>query len=329
MKVLVLGGGNFIGRVLLEKLTEKDDHQITLFNRGKTNAELFPEIPRIIGDRETDDIQKIYDQDWDCVIDISAYHPNSLEKMLEGMEGKVGRYIFVSTGSVYDLSAHNGELFDENYKMKGCTQEQRDDPNIFPAYGEKKAECERIISGSPIDSIIFRPSIVYGRYDPYDRHYYWIYRVNHLKEILLPGKGNELSNYTYVEDLAEMMIRGIDMEEHQGVYNAVSHEPTSLLDHISTMPGLYGFKTVNVDESWLEEQDITPGKDISLWFRGNMLMFDTQRVFADFGDLFMDFEESLSKTTEFYEDQGWPIPKFGISTEREAELIKKWRKAKA
>ena len=74
--VLILGGTLFIGRCLVEKLVAEEDLEITLFNRGKTNPDLFPETQKIIGDRETSDIDQILERDWDFIIDISCYNPN-------------------------------------------------------------------------------------------------------------------------------------------------------------------------------------------------------------------------------------------------------------
>ena len=77
-KLLILGGTNFIGRYLTERLLESSNYKITLFNRGCTNSHLFPEVKRIFGDRHTKDIRLLGNEKWDVVIDISCYFPNSL-----------------------------------------------------------------------------------------------------------------------------------------------------------------------------------------------------------------------------------------------------------
>ncbi|MEY4926199.1 MAG: hypothetical protein RI894_635 [Bacteroidota bacterium] len=59
-KILILGGTHFIGRNLIEKLLETNIYDITLFNRQKTSPDLFPDLKKIKGDRETDDINKVW-----------------------------------------------------------------------------------------------------------------------------------------------------------------------------------------------------------------------------------------------------------------------------
>jgi 2'-hydroxyisoflavone reductase len=89
-KLLILGGTRQVGRRLIEVIMEKfpNDFQITLFNRGKTNPHLFPNIRRIVGDRKTNDIEQIFDESWDIVLDCTAYEPFSVEKTLNGLKGK-------------------------------------------------------------------------------------------------------------------------------------------------------------------------------------------------------------------------------------------------
>ena len=142
--VLILGGTNFIGRVLVEKLLQRNDYAITLFNRGKRNAGLFDSVPQIHGDRETDDYLKIAEQHWDYIIDCSGYYPLSFDKLLHSLEGKVGRYIFVSTISVFDIDNIICRQVDESEPILPCNDAQK--TSALPdAYGEKKAEMERIL----------------------------------------------------------------------------------------------------------------------------------------------------------------------------------------
>ena len=79
-KILILGGTSFIGRNLVEQLIQQDQYQLTLFNRGQTNNHLFPNLNFIQGDRNTDDILQIGNQNWDYVIDVSCYFPDSLQQ---------------------------------------------------------------------------------------------------------------------------------------------------------------------------------------------------------------------------------------------------------
>ena len=162
----------FVGRALVEKLRLMPEYELTLFNRGKSNADLFADVNQLHGNRETDDILQVCKQHWDCVIDFSGYYPVTFEKLLNDLKGKVGRYIFISTISVYDLANFADRPISEVDEILGCTEEQKIS-KLPDAYGEKKAEMERILHEQDwLDKIILRPSFIYGKYDWTERFYY-------------------------------------------------------------------------------------------------------------------------------------------------------------
>ena len=76
MKLLIIGGTRFLGRALVRAARERG-HQITLFNRGKSNPGLFPEIEQVTGDRMTD-LSLLHGRQWDAVIDTCGYEPAAL-----------------------------------------------------------------------------------------------------------------------------------------------------------------------------------------------------------------------------------------------------------
>ena len=96
-RILILGGTNFIGRYLVEKLIEMNTYDLTLLNRGQTNSDLFPKLKTIISDRNHEDIKKAINGNWDYVIDVSCYHPNDLKNTLACLNDNLERYIFIST----------------------------------------------------------------------------------------------------------------------------------------------------------------------------------------------------------------------------------------
>ncbi len=323
--ILILGGTQFVGRVLVETLLEQTDYNITLFNRGKTNPDLFPDVERIVGDRLTDDIEQIGQKEWDCVIDISGYYPLPLEKQLQLLEGKVGRYIYISTVSVYDTTYTKDKRITELFPTLPCTKEQKA-MKAHEAYGQLKAECERVILTHPdIDSIILRLSLVYGKYNPFDRVYTWLYRMQHQDRIILPGMCNHKDAYTFVEDLAQIIIKAIDIEKHRTIYNTCTHQPLSLkkiLGNMAVSLGKYiDFEHVSPD--WLN-QNLEGGihQSFPLYLGGNYMNFDNTHLQEDFQLTFHPIIDSFKKTVEFYVKQDWRKPKSGISLEKEQEILK-------
>ena len=99
MRLLVLGGTKFLGRAVVEAALARGD-EVTLFNRGQTGTELFPEVEKLRGDRDGD-LAALEGREWDAVIDPSGYVPRIVRDSAELLRGSVGHYVFVSSGSVY------------------------------------------------------------------------------------------------------------------------------------------------------------------------------------------------------------------------------------
>src|SRR5258708_5139889 len=100
MKLLVLGGTAFLGRHLVEGALGRG-HEVPLFNRGRTNADLFPDVERLAGDRDGG-LEPLRGRRWDTVVDPSGYVPRVVRRSAELLSGS-GLYVFVSSGSVYPL----------------------------------------------------------------------------------------------------------------------------------------------------------------------------------------------------------------------------------
>jgi len=99
MKLLIIGGTKFLGRHLVEAALAAG-HEVTLFNRGKTNPTLFPNLETILGDREQD-IEKLSGRQWDAAIDVTGYVPRIVRLSAQALEKSVKRYVFISSVSVY------------------------------------------------------------------------------------------------------------------------------------------------------------------------------------------------------------------------------------
>ncbi len=99
LRILVLGGTKFLGVHIVE-LALQHGHSVTLFNRGKTNADLFPQLVHLKGDRDAQ-LGALKGKHWDAVIDDSGYVPRHVKLSAELLAPNVQRYIFISTISVY------------------------------------------------------------------------------------------------------------------------------------------------------------------------------------------------------------------------------------
>lgn len=100
MKLLILGGTVFIGRHIVEQALAAG-HEVTLFNRGQSNPELFEDqVEKIVGDGNTD-LEKLAGRKFDACIDPSGYLPGPVEAAGKALKDLVNRYVFISSISVY------------------------------------------------------------------------------------------------------------------------------------------------------------------------------------------------------------------------------------
>ena len=106
MRLLVLGGTFFLGRHLVDSALARG-HEVTLFNRGQTNPELFPEVERLRGDRESD-LSALEGRRWDAAIDVHGRMPRVVRPVAELLAGAVDHFTFVSSISAYDDASSVG-----------------------------------------------------------------------------------------------------------------------------------------------------------------------------------------------------------------------------
>lgn len=322
-KILILGGTNFIGRNLVEKLIELDSYDLCLFNRQKSAAELFPSISKIKGDRESEDIKQIEGTDWDYVIDLSCYYPDALRKVLSTLKS-IDRYIFISTCSVYDNQDKQVQLKNEESEILSCSLEEEKDHS--PAsYGNRKAECERILQNSGFAYTILRPALVFGKYDPTDRLYYWLYQARSQKQLVLPENGERLFSTTYVMDLVESIIRALKSNGASSIYNVVTKPQSSIKEiiEIASADTLEEKSLIHAPAEFLKQEGIKEWMDMPLWINGDHFTYRNDKLKQELGLPFTDFRKAIIDTIQYYNEIDWPEPHFGISEMKKKDLALK------
>src|SRR5579862_1016725 len=99
MKLLVLGGTKFLGRHVVDAGLARGD-EVTIFTRGQTNPDLYPDVEHLVGDRDGK-LDALVGRSWDGVVDTSGYVPRVVRQSAELLRDAVGRYAFVSSVSAY------------------------------------------------------------------------------------------------------------------------------------------------------------------------------------------------------------------------------------
>lgn len=216
---LIIGGTSFVGPAIVEEAQRRGVH-ITLFNRGKTNPGLFPDIEKIHGDRNADvaALTSLFEgKSFDSVIDTSGYFPRQIRNLTAALKGKAKHYVFVSSVSVYkDMSVP----LNEDSPLATLA-----DPTIEKitegSYGGLKVLCEQAAQAAfPGAALVVRPGYIVGPRDPTDRFTSWPLRVRKGGEMLAPGSENDLIQVIDVRDLGNWMV-GMTLARESGVYNAV------------------------------------------------------------------------------------------------------------
>lgn len=326
-KVLILGGTNFIGRRLVEFLIENTTHELTLFNRGKTNAGLFPNCRVILGDRHNGkDLDQLFLEAWDYIIDLSCYFPGSLKIISEKIDRNLSKYIFISTCSVYDQTRFEGIFRNENSPLLKCNETEESDTSL-DTYGKRKAACEKVLNESNLPFVILRPALVYGPYDNTDRLYYWLKAVQSEHEFLLPENGERLFSLTYVDDLVHCIVQSMDSTLKQEVYNCISHPSISIAQIVELSSSLMKLKanSISVDADFLKKENVSQWFDLPLWLNTDKFTFSNQKISEDFDFIPTDIEQCLEETIAFYQLKDFPEPISGMKLKRKKELLQKYR----
>jgi len=231
MRILVLGGTSFIGRKIVED-ARSSGHELTIFSRGKTNPDLFQGvegIERRAGDRTSGDYESLKEGSWDAVVDVSAYVPRHTRQAMDALDARAGRYLFISTGSVYDYT-RAPDFPDEQCPRLAPI---RDTEEITgDTYGPLKVACEDDVTQRYGDrATIVRPGIVAGPHDPTDRFTYWARMAGRGGRVEWPGRPEQPMQVVDSGDLARLVVILLERDQ-PGVYNAVG-EPMPMPELIA------------------------------------------------------------------------------------------------
>ena len=227
MKILFLGGTGFAGPPAVRRAIA-NGHEVTLFNRGKTGPEMFPDLEHVQGDRYTDlsGLQKLVDdgRKFDAVIDTFTYVPKTVTDAMDILLPAMDQYVVISTISVYadrsvigmDEDSPLAEVSDEI--AAGITSHRE----VMAHYGAMKARVEKAAEQRfPGRVCVIRPGLIVGERDTTGRFTYWSVRASEGGTMIGPGDGEDFIQIIDVRDLGDFMIHCIE-QRHMGVYNGIS-----------------------------------------------------------------------------------------------------------
>lgn len=338
LRILVLGGTGFLGPHFVEAALARG-HQLTTFNRGKTNPGRFKDdryaaIEQLQGDRKND-LKSLEGKTWDAVLDTSAYVPSDVERSCGLLKDAVRQYVLISTVSVYarnDLPDmdESGPLIE----LPPGTEEKVTNET----YGGFKAACEKAAQRvMPGKATIVRPGLIVGPGDPTDRFTYWPARVARGGAFIAPESPQAPTQFIDVRDLAEFLLHLIETRKVD-VFNADAESGSLQMgDLIENCVEAAGNDALPVwmDAGFLEAQKIGPWMDLPCWIPatgeyagfGRTNTRKAQRAGLRYRSLQSTVDDTLAWWKEQPEDRRAKL-KAGLSAEREAAALAAW-KAKA
>jgi 2'-hydroxyisoflavone reductase len=336
MKLLILGGTQFVGRHMVERAIARG-HEITLFNRGSKNP--FPTLETIIGDRDPQigdgltGLEKAVNagRTWNAVIDVNGYVPRIVRASGQLLKSVVKQYVFISSVSVYANLSQPGA--DENatlIELEDVTTENLEGLN----YGGLKVICERVIEELfSSRSTVIRPGLVVGPHDHTDRFTYWPVRVARGGEIIAPDVPDAPVQFIDARDLADFTLHASETSTG-GIFHATSPVITiqTMLETCKTVTG----EDANIhylEGKFLLEHNVNPwmGPDsLPLWVgndpgEAGFLQINVNKA-LEAGLKIRSLEQTVRDTLEWAQTRGadheW---KSGLTAARETELLEVYK----
>ncbi|MEE4162042.1 MAG: NAD-dependent epimerase/dehydratase family protein [Woeseiaceae bacterium] len=330
LDILVLGGTGFIGPHMVREALRRG-HSVTLFNRGRTNNEIFPDLETIKGDRGGD-LEGLKGRRWDVVIDNSGYVPRHVENSATLLADVVDHYLFISTVSVY---ASFAEPMDEDSPLGTIEDETIEEVN-GETYGPLKVLCEkRATAAMGEDRItVLRPTYICGPGDHTDRFSYWPVRTSMGGAMLWPGSAEHTTQIIDVRDLAHFTIDCVE-KKTAGVYNTCTPRDSYTFGQFledSVAVTAADIEPVWVDEAFIEQQELFGSLPVWHPMSGeyaHIASASGARARAA-GLRNRPVRETIRDLLHWWEtqpDSRTHTMRAGLSLEREAELIELYRSA--
>jgi 2'-hydroxyisoflavone reductase len=330
LRILILGGTGFIGPHMVESARARG-HTLTLFNRGKTHPELFPDVEKLRGDRNGQ-LDALKGRKWDAVIDTSGYVPRIVKMSADLLAPNVKQYVFISSISVFPEDVKPGA--NESTPVVQLTEPGSED--VRKHYGALKALCEQTVEAAmPGRTTTVRPGLIVGPGDPTDRYTYWPVRIDRGGEALAPGSGDDKVQYIDARDLAPWIVECIERGT-VGVFNAVGPEKPLTMSAMlascrkaSKQPASLTW----VPEKFLDEQKVSAWEDMPVWTgaEAGFSQIDCTKAIKA-GLRFRSSDDTARDTLAWWKtlppDRQSKL-RAGISPEREKEVLAAWKAKKA
>ena len=302
------------------------NHTLTLFNRGQSNPDLFPDVEHLTGDRDGG-LDALDGRSWDAVIDTCGYVPRLVEASARYLAPASRHYTFISTISVYADGLAPGTAED---RPAAPTAGIETEEVTGETYGPLKVLCEEAaMEASDGRALLVRSGLIVGPHDPTDRFSYWPTRIARGGEVLAPGSADQSAQFIDVRDIAQWVVRATE-QGLVGPYNVTGpNTPVSLGQVLDACRSVAASEATFswVGEQFLLDHDVAPFSELPLWVpagEAGILAVDQSKAQAA-GLTTRPLAETIADTMDWLAtrpaDHEW---RAGLPAEREAELLAAW-----
>lgn len=213
MRILVLGGSQFLGRAIAAHACAAG-HDVTCAARGLAGP-IAPGTRLVRIDRDTTDgLAPLAGEIFDAVVDVSR-HPGQVRRAVAALKRPDVHWTFVSTISVYADNRIPGQRADTAPLREAATADVEHSSDAI--YGAAKVACERAVGD---DAFICRAGLIVGPEDPTGRFPYWPARLARGGEVLAPGSSDDAVQFIDVRDLAQWIVHAAEVRL-TGIYDGI------------------------------------------------------------------------------------------------------------
>ncbi|MGC5346755.1 NAD-dependent epimerase/dehydratase family protein [Streptomyces sp. DT171] len=221
MKLLMLGGTEFVGRAITESALSRG-WEVTVLHRGHHPAP--PGVTALRGDRTADDGLAALTPGggrgdagtWDLAVDTWSGAPSAVRDAARLLSGRVGHYTYISSRSVYDHPAPAG-LPEDGPLVSGASPDATGD---LPYALAKRGGELAVLDAFGKRALLARAGLILGPGENIGRLPWWLTRIARGGRVLAPGPREAALQYIDVRDLAAWVLRAAEDGLH-GPYNLV------------------------------------------------------------------------------------------------------------
>lgn len=330
LDILILGGTGFIGPHMVREFLRRG-HSVTLFNRGKTNNTLFPDLETIKGDR-AGELEGLAGRGWDAVVDNSGYMPQYVAHSAATLSPNIGQYVFVSSISAYESYAQPNDEDSALAMMDDADAQEFS----WDFYGALKARCEKRAAEELGEDrlTVVRPTYVCGPGDHTDRFTYWPVRVSKGGAMLWPGTPDSPIQIIDVRDLANFVVDTIE-NKTTGIFNTVTPAGSYTMGRLLEDSQAVLATTVEpvwVSDAFVAESGAGAGGALPIWHpvSGDVAhVSSVSGVRARAAGLHnRPVRETIRDLMTWWDtlpEERIASARFAMTAEREAELIATWK----